>query len=164
MMALGRNHMSPSLVLNWMKSLMVGLLSAARFAIRFLTALVWAGGSSGRGLWGDCRHHAVDGSVTAPLAAPVAAPTRALRTVVTACAIAAPAFLVTVCLRARVFVLVTCVPRVGPLGVDLLGSPPRTPRARRRLLCEGFFRLEQMARALGVLPREPADLAFCSAS
>ena len=44
--------------------------------------------------------------VTAPLAAPVAAPTRALRTEVTACVIAAPAVLVTVCFPALAFVLV----------------------------------------------------------
>src|SRR5262249_28629178 len=43
--------------------------------------------------------------VTAPLAAPVAAPTRALRTVMTACAIAL-AFLTTACFPARAFVLV----------------------------------------------------------
>src|SRR5262245_34683185 len=61
MMALGRNQMSPWLVLNWMKSLMVGLLSVARFTIRFLTALLWAGGPSGSGFWGDCCHRAVDG-------------------------------------------------------------------------------------------------------
>src|SRR5262245_3158672 len=53
MTALGRNQMSPSLVLNWMKSLMVGLLSAARFAAGLLTARLWARGSSGRGFWCD---------------------------------------------------------------------------------------------------------------
>src|SRR4029434_6186009 len=47
MTALGRNQMSPWLVLNWMKSLMVGLLSAARFAARLFTALTWAGDSRG---------------------------------------------------------------------------------------------------------------------
>jgi hypothetical protein len=40
------------------------------------------------------------------LAAPVAAPTKVLRTMVTACVIAAPAFFVTGCFPARAFVLV----------------------------------------------------------
>src|SRR5262249_57613418 len=62
MIVLGRTQMSPWLVLNWMKSLMVGLLSAARIATRFLTAFLGAGRSSGRGFWGDCGQRAVDGS------------------------------------------------------------------------------------------------------
>src|SRR4029453_3786473 len=62
MTALGRNQMSPWLVLNWMKSLMVGLLSAARFAARLLPARLWAAGSSGRGFWGDCGPRALEGS------------------------------------------------------------------------------------------------------
>jgi small subunit ribosomal protein S21 len=52
----------PLLVLNWMKSLIVVSLSAARVATRFLIALLWAGDSSGSGFWGDCGHRTVDRS------------------------------------------------------------------------------------------------------
>jgi hypothetical protein len=93
--------------------------------------------------------------VTAPLAAPVAAPTRALRAVVTACAIAAPAFLVTVCFPARAFVLVLLA-RFAPTRlvptfvVALAGLPLRAGF----FFAEGFFRLEGTAfRALEVLRR-----------
>src|SRR5262245_1033075 len=129
MMALGRNHMSPSLVLNWMKSLMVGLLSAARFAIRFLPALRWAGGSSGRGLWGDCRHRAVDGSSHSAR--------RDANAVVTACPMAAllPCDRLLPCPRIRAHAL--SVLRAGPRGAGLLASSCRTPLASGRCFAEG---------------------------
>ena len=100
-------------------------------------------------------------AVIAPWTAPVAAPTMALRTVVTACAIAAPAFLVTVCVPARAFVLVTFVcfasaRLVWTFLVALAGLPVRA----RCFVGERFFRLEGTARARGVFPREPARPRF----
>src|SRR5215831_20391603 len=135
MIALGRNQTSPWSVLNRMKSLMVGLLSAARFAPRFLAALLWAGGSSGRGFWGDCGHRAVDGSSHGALGGTRRGTdegfanrgdgvrncgARLLRDRLPPCSR----------LRAGAFRVL----RVGPLGVDLLGSPRRTPRAGELLL------------------------------
>jgi hypothetical protein len=97
----------------------------------------------------------------APLTAPFAAPTRAFRTVVTACAIAAPAFLVTVCLPGRAFVLVplACFAParlVQPFFVARAGLPLRAGC----FFAEGFFRLERTEGALDALPREPAGPLF----
>src|SRR5262245_12938593 len=98
--------------------------------------------------------------VTAPLAAPVAAPTRALRTVVTACAIAAPAFFVTVCLPARAFVLVPFVCFASArLAWTFLVALAGLPVRASCFFGERFFRWGT-ARALGVLPREPARPRF----
>jgi hypothetical protein len=97
--------------------------------------------------------------LTAPLAAPVAAPERAFRTVVTACAMMAPAFLVTGCVPARAFVLVLlarfALTRLVP--TFFAGLPLRA----RFFFAEAFFRLEGTAfRALDVLRREPAAPLF----
>src|SRR5262245_16484308 len=136
MIALGRNQMSPWLVLNWMKSLMVGVLSAARFATRSLTALLWAGGSSGRGFWGDCGHRAVDGSSHGALGGTRRGTDEGFANRgdgVRNCGARLPRDRLPPCprLRARAF----SVLRAGPLGVDRLGSPRPTPLAGGRLLC-----------------------------
>jgi hypothetical protein len=80
---------------------------------------------------------------------------------VTACAIAAPAFLVTVCVPVRAFVLVplACFAParlVPPFFVARAGLPLRAGC----FFAEGFFRLEGTARALDVFPREPAAPLF----
>jgi hypothetical protein len=124
-----------------MKSLMVGLRSAARFAARWFTALIWAGGSSRRGFWADCGLRAVEGSSHGFLGG--------------------AAFLVTGCVPARAFVLVlwarfapTCL--VPTFVVALAGLPLRAGF----FFADAFFRLEGTARALDVLPREPAAPLF----
>jgi hypothetical protein len=81
--------------------------------------------------------------------------------VVTACAIAAPAFLVTVCLPGRAFVLVP----LACFAPARLVPPFFVARAGLALragcfFAEGFFRLERTERALDVLPREPAAPLF----
>src|SRR5262245_9918410 len=136
MMALGRNQMSPSLVLNWMKSLMVGLLSAARFAIGFLTALLGAGGSSGRGFWGDCGHRAVDGSRHGALGGARRGTDEGFANRgdgVRNCSARLPRDRVLPCPRPRAGDL--SVLRLGALGVGLLGSSRRTPRGGELLRC-----------------------------
>src|SRR5262245_9173084 len=130
MIALGRNQTSPWSVLNRMKSLMVGLLSAARFAPRFLAALLWAGGSSGRGFWGDCGHCAVDGSSHGALSGTSRGTDDGFASRgdgVRNCGARLPRDRLRPCprLRAGDFGVL----RGGPLGVDLLGSPRRPPRA-----------------------------------
>jgi hypothetical protein len=108
------------LVLNWMKSLMVGLRSAARFAARLLPARLWAAGSSGRGFCGDCGHRAVEGLSNRG---------DDLRN----CGARLPRdrLLTWPRLRARTFGLI----RAGPLGAALLRRSRRTPLASGLLLC-----------------------------
>src|SRR5262245_61785263 len=165
MIALGRNQMSPWLVLNWMKSLMVGVLSAARFATRFLTALLWAGGSSRRGFWGDCGNRAVDGSSHGALGGTRRGTDEGFANRgdgVRNCGARLPGDRVLPCPRLRAGDL--SVLRVGPLGVDLLGRPRRTPRVGELLLCGTLlplgndscsWRLTSRARAVSFLVRLP---------
>jgi hypothetical protein len=80
--------------------------------------------------------------------------------VVTACVIAAPAFFVTVCLSARAFVLVTFVCFASArLAWTFLVALAELPVRASCFFGERFFRWGT-ARALGVLPREPAGRRF----
>src|SRR6516164_2403713 len=113
-----------------MKSLMIGLLSAAQFAPRFVTVLLWAGDSSGRGFRGDCVDRAVDGSSHGALGGAGRRTDESFANRgdgVRDCGARLPRdrVLPGPRLRARA----CSVLRVGPLGVDLLGSSRQTPRA-----------------------------------
>src|SRR5215831_10083071 len=136
MMALGRNQMSPWLVLNWMKSLMIGLLSAARFATRFVATRLRAGGSSGRGCWGHCGHRAVDGSSHGALGGAGRRTDESFANRgdgVRNGGARLPRDRLLPCPRLRARTLTRL--RAGPLGVDLLGRSHRTRFAGALLLC-----------------------------
>src|SRR5262245_28460947 len=149
-----------------MKSLMVGLLSAARFAIRFPSALLWAGGSSGWGIPGDCSHRAVDGSSHGALGGArrgtdegFANRGNSVRN--GGARLPHDRLLPRPRLRAHALSAL----RVGPLGVGLPGCPRQTSRAGGLLLCGrllpvGGERLVLLASYLASL----RGVASCSAS
>src|SRR5262245_6883942 len=143
-----------------MKSPLIGLLSVAWCApgsspLCGGLAVPAGEGPGATAVIAPCTAH-----VTAPLTVPVVAPARASRAVVTACPMAAPAFLATACLPARAFVRVplACF-APAPVARTFLASPCRTPLASGRFFAEGFFPLEGPPRALDALPREPPALS-----
>src|SRR5262249_1376863 len=145
---------------SWMKSPLIGLLSVAWCAPGSSPLCGGLAVPAGEGpgvtaVIAPCTAH-----VTAPLTVPVVAPARASRAAVTACPMAAPAFLATACLPARAFVRVplACF-APAPVARTFLASPCRTPLASGRFFAEGFFPLEGPPRALDALPREPPALS-----
>jgi hypothetical protein len=92
---------------SWMKSPMIGLLSVAWCPPGSSPLCGGPAVPAGEGPGVTAIIARCTAPVTAPLTAPVVAPRRALRAVVTACPMAAPAFLATVYFRARAFVRVS---------------------------------------------------------
>jgi hypothetical protein len=136
-----------------MKSLMVGLLSVARVAPCAVTALVGAGGFSGRGFWCDGGHHAVDGSCNGARSCARhgahegsshrgdGVPNRRAR-------LPRDRLVASPRLRARSMRVL----RARPLGAALLRRSRRTPRASGLLLCGRLLPLGGNGACSGRLP------------
>src|SRR5262249_50157082 len=115
-----------------MKSLMIGLLSAARFATRFVATRLRAGGFRGGGGWGHCGHRTADGSSHgARRGTDQGFANRGDGVRNGGARLPRDRLLPCPRLRARTLTRL----RAGPLGVDLLGRSHRTPCAGGLLLC-----------------------------
>src|SRR5262249_4171431 len=130
--------------------------SAARFATRFVATRLRAGSSSGRGCWGHCGHHAVDGSSHGARRGTDQGFANRGDGVRNGGA-RLPRDRVLPCPRLRARTLTRL--RAGPLGVDLLGRSHRTRCAGGLLLCRRLLLL----RRNGLCPWRLASCA-CAAS